>query len=65
MGSRSRTATRLDKHARFVAVVARALTRPITDFKPFPVRPAFRRARGTSARNESENPYFHVDEAGA
>jgi hypothetical protein len=65
MGSRSRTATQLDKHARFVAVVARALLRPITDFKPLPVRPAYRRAHGTSARNENENPYFHVDQAGA
>ena len=63
MGSRSRIATRRDKHARFLAVVARALMRPITDFTPFPVRSAFRRARGTSARNERENPYFHEESA--
>lgn len=53
------------RHERFQSIVARALARPITDFKPLPVRPAYRRTHGTSTRNENENPYFHVDEAGA
>jgi hypothetical protein len=44
---------------RFQEIVARALARPVTDFKPLPVRPAYRRAHGTSAKSESENPYFH------
>lgn len=64
MASRLRTSTeRL--HSRFVRVVARAFARPLSDFKSLPVRPKYHKPRGTSAKSENENPYFHSDEAGA
>lgn len=56
MASRSRTST-VRRHDRFLRIVSRAFTRPVTDFKPIPARPSPKRR----AKSESENHYFHPE----
>ena len=60
MKSRTESSTR-SRRARFARVVARALARPLSSFRPMPVRSQPK----SRAKSDHENTYFPVEEADA